>query len=149
MSDERVVKFGLWAEDELVGLSLLATDLAAVPWLSEAYFANRFPVQYAEGRIYYLSEISVAPNYQRKGHVSQLLAEVVNYVLSNNAIIGFDCAGVNSRIVPRLSKLAMERQAAHTEMEELDREHYYILDATGFRPSFGPGEPFGRQLSAR
>jgi hypothetical protein len=50
MTDERIIKFVLWDDDEPVGMALVATDLAAVPWVSSDYFAHRFPEHFAEGR---------------------------------------------------------------------------------------------------
>jgi GNAT superfamily N-acetyltransferase len=148
MNDERIIKFVLWDGDEAVGMALVATDVSAVPWVSAEYFAHRYPAHFADGRIYYFGALLMAPEHQRDGSLQRLTAELVNFVLSNDGMVAFDCAGMNQRVVPRFTRAALEQQAAKLEGEELDAQHYHAFMPSGFRPGFGPGRPFGVEAAA-
>jgi hypothetical protein len=55
MLDPRVHKYIAWdADDQAIGMSTLATDVATMPWVSPTYFAHRYPEQHARGAIFYL-----------------------------------------------------------------------------------------------
>jgi hypothetical protein len=133
MTDERIFKFVLWDDDEPVGMAWVATDLAAVPWVSPDYFAHRFPEHFAEGRIYYFGDLLMAPSHQRDGSLNRLTDELTTFVLRNDGMIAFDCAGVNEQVVPGLCRAALDRQGAHVRAEELDAQHYFAFIPSGFK----------------
>jgi hypothetical protein len=148
MNDERIIKFVLWDDDEPVGMSLVATDLTAVPWVSPEYFAHRFPEHFADGRIYYFGALLMAPSHQRDGSLHCLTDELANFVVRNDGMIAFDCAGINERVVPGFCRSALDRQAEHVKAEKLDAQHYFVFMPGGFKDGFGPGQPLGRETVA-
>lgn len=130
MQDERIVKLTLWdwEGDEAVAMALLATDLAAVPWISPEYFEARFPEEYARGAIYYLGAIVTAPHWRRAGNAQILGDEMVRYVAERDGVFAFDCASLNHPHMYRFGQHSCEGVIEYRP-EELDTQHYYSITA--------------------
>lgn len=133
MQDERIVKLVVWDGDEAVAMALLATDLAAIPWISPDYFAARFPDQYARGAIYYLGAILTAPHRREAGNAQILGNEMVRYVAERDGVFAFDCASLNHPYMYQFGQHSCEGVIEY-KPEELDTQHYYSITALS-RPS--------------
>lgn len=128
MQDERIVKLTVWDEDEAVAMALLATDLAAIPWISPDYFETRFPEQYARGAIYYLGAILTAPHRREAGNAQILGDEMVRYVAERDGVFAFDCASLNHPYMYQFGQHSCEGVIEYRP-EELDTQHYYSITA--------------------
>jgi len=132
MADPRILKFVLWDDGEAVGMALVAEDLSAVPWISADYFAARFPLEYAEGRLFYFGALLTAPHARRNGNAKRLLAALSEHVATVDGIAAFDCAGVNVPYVPDLVA-AIADEVTDLETERIDAQHYYAYRTSGLK----------------
>lgn len=93
MADERIEKHVFRNEfGEPVALATYTRDLAAVPWISPAFYARRFPEHAARGGIVYLGYSLVHPAHQGRGLMSVLLEDAVATVRAVDGIGVFDVA---------------------------------------------------------
>jgi hypothetical protein len=135
MQDERIVKLTVWDDDEAVAMALLATDLAAIPWISPDFFETRFPEQYARGAIYYLGAILTAPHRREAGNAQILGDAMVRFVAEREGVFAFDCASFNHPHMYEFAQHSSDGVAGY-KAEELDTQHYYSLTALS--------RPYGR-----
>ncbi len=120
MQDERIEKFLVVTDtDEVVGMMTSVLDLAAVPWISQEYFRER----YGDRPVIYQGFTMI-----RKEHRSlELLLQLFHRGLATvpeDAVIAFDCSEYNAArgYVDRISL------ATGAEVQELDVQRYYMLE---------------------
>jgi hypothetical protein len=127
MKDERVLKFvGSDRQGETVALGSMATDLAAVPWISPSYYREQFPDYFERGAIYYFGSLLVRPDRQGGPWATVLLTEMSKRVLTDGAIAAFDCCAYNVTVL-RLPELieTVGRRLGRVETMELDSQQYF------------------------
>ncbi|MEI6581722.1 MAG: hypothetical protein WCN86_02515 [bacterium] len=140
MSDELMLKFVLWDDDDsAVAMALVATDLNIVDWISPDYFRVKFPEHYEGGRIYYFGALLVNPGSQGLHFSSLLLEELGNFVARNNGIAAYDCCSFNNEWMPAMIAKSGRMQMV-LDVTELDRQFYYSFETKGFLPGHGPSE---------
>ena len=144
MTDERIIKFVLWDEDDPVGMLLVASDLRALPWISPEYFAERYPDHYASGRIYYAGALLTAPHERRLGNANELMLEFARFIGERRAVMAFDCASINAEFLPAAICQASDQVGTY-RMGELDTQHYFAFEALSVHR---PGRRFVRDGSA-
>lgn len=89
MTDPNIDKTIAWDENAVAGMTALATDLAAVPWVSRAFWARqRRPV-------YYLAWTFVRPEYRGAGLAGALLTPAAQRALDDGAVVGYDTCRSN------------------------------------------------------
>ena len=132
MADPRILKFVLWDDGEAVGMALVAEELSAVPWVSPDYFAVRFPLEYAEGRLFYFGALLTAPHARRNGNAKRLLAALSEHVANVDGIAAFDCAAVNVPYVPDLVA-AIADEVTDLAPQQIDSQHYYAYKTSGLK----------------
>jgi hypothetical protein len=135
MSDPSVLKFvGRSNTDEIVALASMSTDLGTVPWISEPFFAKKYPEHYARGAIFYFGAMLVRPDRQGGPWAKYLLDHLYHYVAERQGIGCFDCCSFNvDRVaLPDLIARAGQR-IARFDMELLDRQAYYATVVEGFK----------------
>jgi hypothetical protein len=133
MTDPRVLKFVAYdAQDEAAAMSMVATDLSVVPWISVPYYAHRFPEHHARGTLFYAGALVVRPDRQGGPWSKMVVDEVFRFVAEHRALLAFDCCGYNVDVVkfPDTSARAAHR-IAFVENTELDQQRYYALDMAG------------------
>jgi hypothetical protein len=127
MQDERVLKF-ICADggDETVALGFMATDLAAVPWISPAYYKARFPDHYKRQAIYYFGSLLVRPGRQGGPWATVILTEMSKRIMADRAIAAFDCCEYNVRVL-RLPDLiaTVGQRLGQVETVQLDPQQYF------------------------
>lgn len=133
MRDPRVTKLvAVDGTGEPGSLVLVATDLAAVPWISQAYYAARFPEHHARGAVFYVNAVVVRPDRQGGPWARAVLEELYRFVAEHRAVMAFDCCAYNVdvvRLVDATARVAAE--VAHVETVELDQQRYYAFDMSG------------------
>ena len=136
MDDPKVLKFAAYAHDseEIVALALLSSDLSTMPWISEPYFAQRFPDHHARKAIFYFGSLLVRPERQGGPWAKYLLEHLIHFVGEHDGIAAFDCCGFNvdTMALPDLIERAC-RPLIHVDMQELDRQTYYAGVFLGFK----------------
>lgn len=133
MADARVTKH--LAIDEggaLAGLATSATDLDAVPLISPPYFEARWPAQYRERRIFYVSFVAVHPVHHGGAAFPALVAEIGNAAAGVAGVIVVDFCRMNStgrRNIPKVASLLLRRSTSPgVRMTVLDEQVYYAYE---------------------
>ena len=135
MQDPSVLKFVARAsDDQIVAMALMSTDLRSVPWVSEEYFAHRFPEHYARDAIFYFGALLVRPERQGGPWASYLIEHLYHYVGERRGVGCFDCCGFNVDTVrlPDLITRAGHR-VARMDTQLLDRQEYYGVVVEGLK----------------
>ena len=142
MVDPRVLKFILWEHGEPIGIALVATDLAAVPWISVPYYAARFPEEFADKTLFYFGALMTVNHAQLQQNTEVLLAELVNFVVAQDGVALFDCSDPLVEFMPDHIERETRKQA-EMDRHELGSQTYFAYKARGFKKGFGKGAPFG------
>jgi hypothetical protein len=127
MADPRVTK--LLAHDdrgEAVGLTMLATDLAAVPWVSPEFFAARFPEHAARGAVWYIGFTLAHPGRRSTRTFMDMIDALVAHLAENRVVCAYDVSRFNDdslRFADHLRR-HLERNQDVT-VETVDRQTYY------------------------
>ena len=123
MADERIDKHVYWSEfGEPVALATYTRDLSAIPWISPAFYARRFPEHAARDAIVYMGYSLVHPDHQGKGMMSVLLEDNIATVRAVDGIGVFDvCAYNDERQIGYLRKMI----ATMGTVEPVDTQTYY------------------------
>lgn len=137
MADPRIEKYVAWDDgDQPLGLSTLATDLSAVPWVSPDFYAARYPGHHARGAIFYLGFTLVRPDARGSRVYLALNTEVAVRTRAADAVMGVDVCAVNAGL-PRSFGLFARRQGYG--IREVDRQSYHIMEPDPPRAGAGSG----------
>jgi hypothetical protein len=126
MADPRIDKYVVWDDEDMpVAMTTLATDLAAVPWISPEYFAAKYPEHLARGAVFYLGYTLVAPGGRRRPGVFPLMIQrMMRRLIEANAVCGFDvCAHNDTHGIGR--QVAAMCRAGNADIAKLDTQTYY------------------------
>jgi ribosomal protein S18 acetylase RimI-like enzyme len=137
MSDPSVLKFVARAQDdEIVAMALMSTNLDTVPWISQPYFAAKYPEHYADGNIFYIGAMLVRPERQGGPWAKYLLDHIFHFFGERRGVGCFDCCSFNVETVA-LPDLIV--RAGHSiiemDLEILDQQTYYGGTCSGFKRS--------------
>lgn len=127
MLDDRLEKHVVVdAEDRVVAMTTLTTDLDAIDWVNPTFYQNRFPEQHADDTLFYLGYTFVDVDH-RCSDALRLMAEAVNNRLTQACgVIGFDvCAfGMERGIGRRLERMFYQS----TDIIRKDAQTYFVAD---------------------
>ncbi len=131
MSDPRVLK--LLAHDDdgaAVGLTTLATDLAAVPWVSPEFFAARYP-EHAARRVWYIGFTLAHPGRRASRTFMDMIDALVAHLAENRVVCAYDVSRFNDDSLRFADNLRRHLERTQdVEVETVDQQTYY---ATTFR----------------
>jgi hypothetical protein len=127
MADPRVTK--LLAHDErgeAVGLTTLATDLAAVPWVSPEFFAARYPEQAARGAVWYIGFTLAHPSRRSTRTFMDMIDALVAHLAEHRVVCAYDISRFNDDSLRFADNLRrhLERTRDVT-VEPVDQQTYY------------------------
>ncbi|WP_036961899.1 hypothetical protein [Promicromonospora kroppenstedtii] len=127
MADPRVTK--LLARDEQgepVGLTTLAKDLAAVPWVSPEFFAARYPEHAARGALWYIGFTLAHPGRRATRTFMDMIDALVAHLAANQVVCAYDVSRFNDDSLRFADNLRrhLERTQDVT-VETVDRQAYY------------------------
>ena len=133
MTDERVVKIIAWDGDEAAGLSTLATDITALPWVNAEFYFHRYP-----GReIYYCGISLVRAAWQGTSVFSLMMRELIGTTALAGAVQAFDCSKFNVQELRMIDMLrTLTADFIPMEPEEVDTQHYWVLNLGELLPGF-------------
>jgi GNAT superfamily N-acetyltransferase len=132
MLDHRIDKYVIWNESNTpIALTTLASDPAAVPWISSDYYATRFAEQVDRGCFYYLGYTLVRPDYQAAGITGRMLAEVVRRLVAARAVCGFDVSRHNDGMHHIGASVSRLGRSVAVRVDAADVQTYYIADFRG------------------
>jgi GNAT superfamily N-acetyltransferase len=130
MADERIDKYVVWDDSGApVAMTTLATDLAAVGWISPEYFAARHPDEFARGAVFYLGYTLVHPEHANQG-VFQLMTDTIERRCAEvRAVCAFDVCAYNDagRVGRRIALLA----SGNWNVDAVDVQTYYAASWAG------------------
>jgi hypothetical protein len=127
MNDVRIDKYVAWIDDDAIGLTTLATDLAAVPWIEPAFYLSRYPDEAARGALFYLGFTLVDPNAEAFRVFKDMMDTVCRRFAAAKAVCAFDYCEHNARrAVGRIVRALPESFGA--QVDEVDNQQYFELD---------------------
>lgn len=131
--DPSVLKFVGWdPAGAPCALSLVATDLTVVPWISAPYFEARFPEQYARRAVYYYGALVVRPDHKASTAAFALLREMVRMIKHTRGVAAFDCCAFTAndiKLPEMIGRLAARH--GHFDRDEVDVQRYFAYWWTG------------------
>lgn len=137
MADPGVLKFLGWDKDGAAcAMAFMANDLKAVPWISPAYFAERFPEHHDRNAIYYYQAMLVRPDHRGTDIIGHMLDAVIRKVAQNEAIAVIDCCRFNVEVVDFPGMVSsVANGITRFDEWEIDSQHYYAYQSYGLLPS--------------
>jgi hypothetical protein len=127
MADDRIEKYVAWTDEGTpVGITTLATDIAAVPWASPEYYAAAYPEPFSRGAVFYLGFACVAKDRRYLGGYQLMCHAVARRLAEARAVCGFDTCAHNDESGVTRSIVSLGR-AANMTLERRDTQTYYAL----------------------
>lgn len=127
MTDPRVTK--VLARDERgepVGLTTIATDLSAVPWVSPEFFAARYPEHAARGAIWYVGFTLAHPGRRSTRTFVDMLDAVVAHLAENRVVVAYDVSRFNDESLRFGDHLRRHlERGGDAKVEVVDQQTYY------------------------
>ncbi|MBL0887720.1 hypothetical protein HGK34_15780 [Myceligenerans sp. I2] len=127
MADRRVTKLVARDRDgEPVGLTTLATDLTAVPWVSPEFFTARYPEHAARGAVWYIGFTLSHPSRRSTRTFMDMIDALVAHLTENQVVCAYDVSRFNdeSRHFADNLRRHLERTEDVT-VETVDQQTYY------------------------
>ena len=127
MSDPRIWKY--LAHDRHghhIGITTLTDELAAVPWISAEFFAQRFPEAWRRRGVFYLGFSLVAPESREHHVLDAMLRSVSARVMERRGVCAYDVCMFNRVTYPlgrRVQRLL--NRFGQYSVELLDTQSYY------------------------
>lgn len=125
MRDQRIMKIVAWDGPTPVGISLLALDLAAVPWASREFYRAR----YGDRPVYYCGISLVLGEYQGLSVFSSMMRRAFEVIRRDGALGAWDCASVtetHTKLVDKLRTFAGDTYPFAPDV--VDTQSYYVVD---------------------
>ena len=127
IADPRVLK--LLAHDhegKPAGLTTLATDLRAVPWVSPEYFAARYPEHAAENRIYYVGFTLTHPARRSSRVFIDMIDALVARLAADRVVCAYDVSRWNDDSLHFANNLRRRlERTQNVTVETIDVQTYY------------------------
>jgi ribosomal protein S18 acetylase RimI-like enzyme len=131
-ADVRVFKYVVRDADlgTLCGFATFSNDLSTVYQLSEDYYENRWPRQFAERSIWYIGCVGVHPAYRSSGVFVTLVEAMCRVVHEQRGVASLDICRYNDErlALPRLISRIVNSFGHATEGERLDVQTYWAYD---------------------
>ncbi|WP_432982913.1 hypothetical protein [Dactylosporangium sp. CA-233914] len=131
MDDPRVSKY-LYLDDDgtIRGLSTYTNDLDAVPLISPPYFARRWPLHYAERRIWYCGFVAAQADARAATAFGELVTAMYHTAATQNGLIALDfCARTDEvRHMARVVRLMLHRLSGDVHAQRIDEQQYWLYE---------------------
>jgi hypothetical protein len=133
MVDRRIDKYVAWKGGAAVGLTTVATDLAAVPWLESAFFLARYGPEAERRALFYLGFTLVDPHLATYRVFKGMMDTVCQRFAAAQGVCGFDFCDYNARgAVGRVVRALPETFGATVSL--IDVQSYSVVDFSGVTP---------------
>ena len=127
MADRRIEKYVVRdSGGRPVALTTLATDLAALPWISPEFYLARYPEHAARGALFYLGYTLVHPSRAGRGVFLLMVNRLAERFVQARAVCMWDsCEYNDARAIGQFAaSLVAERDA---RIDRLDSQTYYAV----------------------
>lgn len=112
-----------------VGFITRTQDMAALPWISADTYRARFPVQAAEGRLYFLPIMAMSPRFQGRGYGVALVQRMFAEPAARRGIVAWDYSNANAELQDLVARLvAVAHSVRPARLRVVDVQTYYALD---------------------
>jgi len=122
--DEDFTKFLVYADDELVGATLITNVLSKIPWVNAGYFEDNYPNRYRDGQIYFLPAVVIDPKHQDLRLIGAKLLQQSLTTLGENVVLAVDYSETLRNSLPAFVRRGLGRTF---KGEILDRLVYQIF----------------------
>lgn len=125
--DHRVTKYiARTPEGTIVGLSTLSNDLTTVPWISPEFYADRYPVHFAQRTVFYCGIAMVHPDARSTRAFAQMVSAFGQDIAAANGILAADMCrfNIDGMELARMVTLMMKRAWGSANRVELDTQVY-------------------------
>ena len=137
MTDPRIHKYVAVNDGVAVGLTTIAVDLEAVPWIEPMFYRHRYPAEHARGALRYLGFTLVDPGASTYRAFVDMIDAVGTDMLAQRTVCGFDFCTANAvSSVGRMVSLLPRRYGA--VVAKIDTHHYGTLDFRTAEPGTEP-----------
>jgi GNAT superfamily N-acetyltransferase len=114
-------------KDRAIGMTTLTSDLTT-EHISEYFYAERFPEEYARGELFYLGYLLVRPDAQRGGVLAHLVKTVVSYISAAGGVVAFDVCKFNDDTFKFAQICALlARRIRPSSITAIDVQTYYAV----------------------
>ncbi len=130
MHDRRVDKYLAYGEvGNLLGVATFTNQLDAVPLISSAYFARRWPALYETGRIWYIGFMATSPA-GRPGALLALASAMYGVAAVRGGVVGLDVCRHNGdgRGMGRTLEGLVRRHSPGVVVERADEQTYWLYE---------------------
>jgi len=135
--DERIEKWLAYDDDgRLAGLATYTNDLGAWPLISPEYFARRWPVEYAEQRIWYCGFVAV-PSHS-PGVFVQLIEALYRQAEVQRGVISLDICRYNVeafQLDRGIARWLNRISGGQVRCEAADSQTFWIYETAGRVPA--------------
>jgi hypothetical protein len=131
--DPAITKYvALDSERTIIGLGVMTDDLSAWPLVSPEFFANRWPAQYEERRIFYVGFVCTRPGAPLSTF-RDILAAMTEVIIAHRGIAIMDwCAhNVEERKLASAVTRMLGRMHEGTVGQEIDRQSFWAYRFDG------------------
>lgn len=129
LKDNDYIKFILHKNGDIGGLGLLTNNLdkARIVYMNPDYYKNKYPIFSKEGKIFYVTALSVLPHIRGLKGIIKLLIKMIQFINSNEAIVAFDYSENKNRFLPTLIHTLAEKSGIPVIGNKLDSQTYYEI----------------------
>ena len=128
MQDPDFRKHLVYVADELVGVTLLTTELVKIPWVNARYFERRYPKRYAAGNIYFLPAVVIDPKHQDLRRIGARLLQEAVATLGEEAVLAVDYSETLRQSLPAFVGRGLGRQFKEEVLDRLVYQIFYYAD---------------------
>lgn len=127
MADSRIMKLLAWDEQgSAVAMTTIATDLAAVAWISPAFYTTRYDEAFRRGSLWYVGYTLAHPAARRTTAFVDMLDALIDLLSTNRVTVGCDISRFNKLTLKFVDHL-FERSSRTVDVvaTEVDVQTYY------------------------
>ena len=124
LRDEDFQKFLVYAEDELVGATLITNVLTKIPWVNAGYFETHYPQRSRDDKIYFLPAVVIDPKHQDLRLIGAKLLQQAITTLGEDVVLAVDYSETLRHSLPAFVRRGLGRTF---KGEILDRLVYQIF----------------------
>jgi hypothetical protein len=133
MADARVAKYfclDTASDDRMCAAGTITNDLDAMPLISPDYFRRRWPLHYAQGRIWYIGFVAVHPEYRRSAAFARVVEQMCDVVSARNGVAALDVCRRNEELyrLPQAIHRLLFGYTGSVHSERMDEQSYWCYE---------------------
>ena len=126
--DEDFTKFLVYANDELVGATLITNVLAKIPWVNAGYFEDHYPNRSQDGKIYFLPAVVIDPKHQDLRLIGAKLLQQALTTLGEDVVLAVDYSETLRQSLPAFVSRGLGRAFKGEVLDRLVYQIFYYED---------------------